>query len=171
MTLLPAVAASVPGGGAHTLGVITGVGAGGALLGALYLAKKATPLLGRVVGVASVVFAFFLIVLSFAHSLALILVVAFFSGIGLFLQMGCANTIIQSMVSDEKRGRVLSFFNFALLGVAPFGSLLIGALAQKFGLAHTFLLDGVLCLIGALFFCKFVTRINQQVAARIGVAA
>lgn len=171
LTLLPALAARVPGGGARTLGLLTGTGAAGSLLGALYLARKGSPILGRVIAASGLIFSTFLIVLSFMSRIEWMLVCVFFAGMGMLLQMSCSNTIIQAMVSDEERGRVLSFFNFSLLGVAPFGSLLIGSVAQRLGLDRAFLICGILCLVGALVFARRADQINRRIATRIGLAA
>jgi len=171
MTLLPAIAGQIPGGGASTLGMITGTGAAGALLGALYLARKGSPILGRVAAVSGIIFSVALIALGFTQRIELVLFLSFFAGLGMLLEMSSCNTMIQAMVPDEKRGRVMSFFTFSLLGVAPFGSLLIGAVAQRIGIEQTLLLNGGLSLVGALVFLKHSERINQRISARIEVAA
>jgi MFS family permease len=166
MTLFPALAAKVPGGGAHTLGWIASTGGLGALVGSIYLARKGSALLGRVIGVSSLTFGLFVILLSQAHAFGWMLACVFFTGLGIMLQASAGNTVIQTLVEDEKRGRVMSFFSFSILGIAPFGSLLIGAAAQKLGLESTLLLSGVLCVAGALVFMQKAKGINQRVSEK-----
>ena len=81
----------------------------------------------------------------------------------MMLQLASSNTMIQSTVDDDKRGRVLSFFNVSLLGMAPFGSLLMGFSAEHLGLHTALLINGIICLIGATYFLKKADKINDYV--------
>jgi MFS family permease len=168
MSLLPAIAATVPGGGAHTLGWISAATGLGSLVGALYLTyREGPPDLGAIIAFGGLNMGTFLVALSRVHMLPLILVCVFMTGLGMMLQMSSTNTIIQTLVEDDKRGRVISFLTLALFGTAPFGSLLMGTMAQHYGLNTTFLINGSICLIGAYFFIKHASMINAQVIAHV----
>ena len=71
------------------------------------------------------------------------------AGFGFMVQMASSNTVIQTIVDDEKRGRVMSFYMMAFLGTAPFGSLIAGSLSSRIGAPNTLMLGGVCCVIGA----------------------
>ncbi len=164
VNLLPALAASLPGGGAHTLGYLSASTGLGSLVGALYLAyRKGPPDLGGIVAFGGLTMAAFLIVLSRVQLLPYVLVAVFMTGMGMMLQMSSTNTIIQTLVEDDKRGRVISFLTLGLFGTAPFGSLIMGSLAEHFGLRATFLACGIICFIGAYFFIKKANKINSQI--------
>ena len=85
------------------------------------------------------------------------------TGLGMMLQMSSTNTIIQTLVEDDKRGRVISFLTLSLFGTAPFGSLLMGAIAQHYGLSSMFLINGIACSCGAYYFIKKAPLINGQI--------
>lgn len=164
INIFPALAASLPNGGAHTLGWISAATGLGSLVGALYLTyRKGPPDLGAIIAFGGLNMGAFLIVLSRVHVLPFVLVSVFMTGLGMMLQMSSTNTIIQTLVEDDKRGRVISFLTLALFGTAPFGSLLMGSMAEHLGLANTFLINGSICLIGAYFFIKQAPSINAHI--------
>jgi MFS family permease len=164
----PAIAAKVPNGGSHALGWITSCVGIGSFLSALYLSnRKGLPTLARIVGGAGIAFSFFLIILSRLDNFHYILFSVFTTGMTMMLQLASSNTIIQSTVDDDKRGRVLSFFNVSLLGIAPFGSLIMGFSAEHLGLHTALLINGIICLIGASFFyATKASKINEYVLSR-----
>jgi MFS family permease len=168
INVFPALAASFPGGGAHTLGYLS-AGAGlGSLVGALYLAyRKGPPDLGGIIAFGGLNMGAFLLALGLVREFPLVLICVFMSGMGLMLQMSATNTIIQTLVEDDKRGRVISFLTLALFGTAPFGSLLMGSMAEHYGLSVTFIINGVFCLVGAYLFIRKATMINDQVIFHI----
>ena len=91
---------------------------------------------------------------------------------GMMLQMASSNSIIQTVVDDDKRGRVMSFYMMAFAGTAPFGSLLAGSLASTIGVSYTLLLGGFLCVIGALLFAlkrKEIKDLIQPVYYKMGI--
>jgi MFS family permease len=164
INVFPALAASLPNGGAHTLGYISAATGLGSLVGALYLAyRKGPPDLGAIIAFGGLNMGAFMIALSFVHALPLILMCVFMTGMGLMLQMSSTNTIIQTLVDDEMRGRVISFLTLGLFGTAPFGSLLMGTMAEHIGLPRTFLFNGSICLVGAYFFIKRAPGINRHI--------
>lgn len=132
--LLPVFAADELGGGPHALGLLTAASGLGALSGALYLASRASVLgLGRVIVAATVTLDLALVGFSRSGSLALSAALLVFAGAGMMVQMAAANTLIQTMVDDDKRGRVMGLFGMAFQGSAPFGGLLAGWLAGSVG--------------------------------------
>jgi MFS family permease len=86
-----------------------------------------------------------------------------FTGFGMMVQMACANTLIQTMVEDDKRGRVMSFYSMAFMGVAPFGSLLAGSLASRIGAPATNIIGGAICIVGAAIFARNLPALRKLV--------
>jgi len=171
--LMPVFATTVFQGGPHTLGLLMTSSGCGALLGALWLAQRRSVVgLGRVIPTASALFGAGLICFSFTHVLWLALPCLTLAGFGFMVQMASSNTVIQTIVDDEKRGRVMSFYMMAFLGTAPFGSLIAGSLSQKIGAAHTLLLGGSCCIAGAMWFASALPAIRKAVRpiyVRLGI--
>jgi MFS family permease len=139
----------------HVLGWLMAASGVGALVGALSLAARRSVLgLGRVIPMASGAFGLGLIGFSLCHVLWLSLLLMVVTGFGFMMQMASSNTLLQTIVEDDKRGRVMSFYTMAFMGTAPFGSLLAGGLAERIGAPHTLLYGGLGCLVGALGFAK-----------------
>ena len=151
--LLPIFAAQVLHGGAATLGWLTGASGIGALVSALSLAvRKSVVGLARMLQVAAAVLGGALILFGLSHTLWLSLVLMVFAGFGLMQGAAASNTIIQSLVPEGKRARAMSYYTMAFFGAAPFGSLLAGALAHRFGAPHTVIVTGLFCIAGSLWF-------------------
>jgi MFS family permease len=162
--LMPIFASQVLHGGAHTLGFLMGASGVGAIGGGAFLATRKNVLgLGRVVPFAAVVFGVALIALGLSHFLWLSLVLMLFVGGAMMTQMASSNTILQTLVQDDKRGRVMSFFSMAFLGMAPFGSLLAGGLAHKIGAPRTVMISGAICIAGAAWFASQLSVIREIV--------
>jgi MFS family permease len=159
--LLPVFAGQVLHGGAHTLGWLTGASGIGALISALSLAvRKSVVGLTRMLQIASAMLGVALILFGLSHTLWLSLVLMVFVGFGLMQGASVSNTIIQSLVSDDKRARVMSYYTMAFFGTAPFGSLLAGALAHRIGAPHTVIITGAFCIAGALWFSIDLPKIR-----------
>ncbi len=151
--LLPIFAGDVLHGGAHTLGWLTGASGIGALVSAISLAfRKSVVGLTRMIQIASTVFGVALILFGLSHTLWLSLVLMLFGGFGMMQAAAGANTVIQTLVPEDKRGRVMSYYTMAFVGSAPFGSLLAGALARWIGAPITVMLTGACVVAGALWF-------------------
>lgn len=162
--LMPIFAGGVLHGGAHTLGFLMGASGVGALFGAMSLAARRTVLgLGRVVPFAAAAFGAGLIGFSLSRYLWLSLLLMLITGGAMMEQMAASNTILQTIVDDDKRGRVMSFYSMAFMGMAPFGSLLAGALANRIGAPATLLLGGALCIAGAAWFATRLPQIRKLV--------
>src|SRR5713101_2612297 len=143
--LMPVVAGKILHGGPHTLGFLMGSIGLGALTGAMYLASRKTIVgLGRWIPTAATIFGSGLIAFSFSRVLWLSMLLLFVAGFGLMVQMASSNTILQTISEDNKRGRVMSFYAMAFMGMAPFGSLLAGSLASKIGVPATLSVNGAL---------------------------
>jgi MFS family permease len=162
--LMPVYAKDILQGGSHTLGFLASSAGLGALSGALYLASRKTVIgLGGWISYASGIFGLGLVLLSISKTLWLSLIILYVVGFGMMVQMASSNTIIQTIVDEDKRGRVMSFYTMAFLGVAPIGSLLAGSLASKIGTPSTILASGIVCLIGSIFFRRELPEIRKLI--------
>lgn len=162
--LIPVFAKEILHGGSDTFGFLMGAAGFGALLGAVYLASRETILkLSRLIPAATALFAIGLIILSFSKLLIFSIILMVFIGLGLMLQTASSNTILQTITDDDKRGRVMSFYTIAIMGTAPFGSLLAGYLAKLIGTPATILISGTTCLAGALIFLKKLPELKTIV--------
>jgi MFS family permease len=162
--LMPVYAKEVLGGGSDTFGFLMGAAGLGALLGAIYLASRESLLkLGRIIPIASALFGIGLISISFSRFFLLSLVILVFTGIGMMLHTASSNTIIQTITDDDKRGRVMGFYTMAIMGTAPFGSLIAGALAKAIGTPATIFVGGTTCLAGAIIFLRKLPELKTLV--------
>jgi MFS family permease len=151
--LLPIFAGQVLHGGATTLGWLTGASGVGALVSALSLAVRKTVLgLTRMLQLASGMLGVALIIFGFSHTLWVSLLLMVVVGFGLIQSASVSSTIIQTLVPDDKRGRIMSYYTMAFFGASPFGSLLAGALAHRIGAPHTVMFTGACCVAGSLWF-------------------
>ena len=159
--LLPLFAAQVLHGGPATLGWLTGASGVGALVSALSLAiRKSVVGLTRMVQIAAAMLGGGLILFGLSHVLWLSLVLMVFVGFGLMQCASASNTIIQSLVAEDKRARVMSYYTMAFFGAAPFGSLLAGVLAHRIGAPHTVIFTGAFCIAGSLWFTFDLPRVH-----------
>ena len=162
--LMPAVSANVLHGGAHTLGFLMTASGAGALGGALYLASRRSVLgLGRAMAVASTTFGVGLVAFSLSRSLVLSLLVLPVVGAGMMITMAATNTIIQTLVREELRGRVMAFYTMAFLGTAPIGSLIAGVAADRIGPQRTILFGGLSCIAAGTWFAFNLPRLREMV--------
>jgi MFS family permease len=151
--LLPLYAGSILGGGPHTLGFLMTASGSGALLGAFFLATRRGPEgLYRVIPIAAMAFGAGLIGFALSRLLWLSLGFMVLAGFGLMVQFASSNTLLQTVVDDNKRGRVLSFFLMAYFGTTPLGSLVAGSLAARYGAPVTLAIGGACCIAGAVWF-------------------
>ncbi|HEY9677692.1 MAG TPA: MFS transporter [Drouetiella sp.] len=173
--LMPAFAKDVFHGNAETLGYLTGASSAGSVVAAFLLTsrrKKAN--LGSLIIMGCAVCGLSLVAFGFCRFLPLSLLAVAFAGFGSMIVMAGSNTLIQMIVDEDKRGRVMSFVVMAFLGLAPFGCMIAGALANKIGVGNTTVLAGICTALLAVFFRANVTGIKQQVVpslvdAEIGV--
>ena len=162
--LLPAVAKETLHGGPSTFGFLTGMSGLGALIGSLYLASRQSVRgLIRLTAMASGVFGVALMLFAAARVLWAALLILFVIGFSMLVQMAASNTVLQTLVEDDKRGRVMSLYLMAFMGLVPWGSLLAGFLATRIGLGRTLFLEGAACLAGALVFARQLPRLRSLV--------
>jgi MFS family permease len=163
--LMPVFAKEIFHGGPHTLGFLMSASGMGALLGALHLARRPDARgLDRWVLKAGIIFGAGLISFSFAPFLWLGAPAMIVAGFGMMIQLASSNTMLQLLVDDDKRGRLMSFYTMAFMGVAPFGSLYAGALASRIGAPATVMIGGACCLLGALWFALRLPKLRPEMA-------
>jgi MFS family permease len=164
VVLMPIFAARVLHGGPHTLGFLMGAMGVGALASALSLAARKTVRgLIRIIPVSAVVFAIGLIGFGLSHWFWLSIVAVLIAGMGMMQGMAASNTIIQTLVTEDKRGRVMSFYTMAFMGMAPFGSLLAGSLASAIGAPIAVIVTGTVVLLGAAWFFTRLPAIRRVI--------
>ena len=162
--LMPVFARDIFHGGPKTLGFLVATSGIGALAGALYLAARTSVVgLGRIIAMTAALFGLGIIAFSFSRVLWVSMIILLFSGFSMMVQMASSNTILQTIVDEDKRGRIMSFFALSFLGMAPFGSLLAGSLASRIGAPNTLLFGGVCCIFGALIFTSKLPLIRKQI--------
>lgn len=162
--LMPVFAARVLHGGPHTLGYLMAAIGVGALVGAVGLAIRKTILgLGRVIPLSAAIFGVALIGFASSRSLWLSLTLLLATGYGMMRNLAASNTLLQTILEESKRGRVMSFYAMAFAGMSPFGSLLAGVAAARFGAPATVAASGVFCLTGAALFARQLPRMREQI--------
>jgi MFS family permease len=164
MVLMPVFAKEILHGGPHTFGFLMAATGFGALSGALYLAsKKSVVGLCNYIPFAAALFGTALVAFSFSRFQPLSMVLLVFAGLGMMMQMAASNTILQTIVDDDKRGRVMSFYVMAFMGTAPFGSFLAGTLAKYIGSPTTIMIGGLTCITGALLYTRRLKDIRKLI--------
>jgi MFS family permease len=162
--LMPAIVKNILHKDSHALGYLMGGSGVGALCGALFLAsRKSVVGLGRIIPLATTTLGLGLIAFSFSRTLWLSIALMPFAGFGFMVQMASCNTLMQTIVPDEKRGRAMSFFAMAFQGTMPFGSLLAGTMSHKFGSMTTVFLSGLCALASACWFRFQLPSLREQV--------
>ena len=164
IVLMPVFARDILHGGPHTLGFLMGATGIGALAGALYLASRKSVFgLGRIITFSTCLFGCGLIAFSFSRYLPLSLLMMLITGFGMIVSSASCNTIVQTIVDEDKRGRVMSFYAIAFIGMAPFGSLIGGSIAHSIGAPLTLAGCGFLSIAGAILFCYRLPQIRKSV--------
>lgn len=171
--LMPVFAKEILRGGSQTYGFLMGASGIGALIGAVYLASRTTVLrLGRIVPASAILFGAGLTILSFSRLFPIAILLMVIVGAGMMLQTAASNTILQTITDDDKRGRVMSFYTMAVMGTAPFGSLMAGALAKLIGTPFTIMLGGISTIIPAVIFMRKLPELREIVRpiyVRLGI--
>jgi MFS family permease len=173
IVLMPIFASQVLHGGPHTLGYLMGASGVGALISALSLAvRKSVRGLTTMIQIAAVMFGTGLILFGLSRYLALSLVLMLIVGFGMMQGLAASNTVIQTLVPEDKRGRVMSYYTMAFVGMTPFGSLLAGTLAHRFGAPHAVMITGAFCLAGAAWYTtqlKSIRSIMRPIYIEMGI--
>jgi MFS family permease len=164
VVLMPIFAARVLHGGPHTLGFLMGAMGVGALTSALSLAaRKSVRGLIRMIPISAAVFGLGLIGFGLSRVFWLSMIMVLVAGMGMMQGMASSNTIIQTIVSEDKRGRVMSYYTMAFMGMAPFGSLLAGTMAHKVGAPLTVIMNGSAVLLGAAWFMTQLPAVRRKI--------
>jgi MFS family permease len=164
VVLMPIFAARVLHGGPHTLGFLMGSMGLGALISALSLAARKHVLgLVKMIPLATAIFGLGLIGFGLSRSFWLSMFMVFIAGMGMMQGMAASNTVIQTVVSEDKRGRVMSYYTMAFVGMAPFGSLLAGSMAHAVGAPWTVIVSGALVLAGAAWFTTRLPAVRREI--------
>jgi MFS family permease len=162
--LMPVIATDVLGGGANTLGMLMTATGLGALVGSTYLASRHTVVgLGRRIAQAAMLFGLALIAFAASRDLRVSLVLLPFSGAGFIVALAATNTVVQTVVPESLRGRVMSFYTVAFLGTAPIGSLLAGLAAERIGAPATIAIGGSACIVGGAWFYTTLPRLRALI--------
>ena len=163
-TLMPVFAKEILHGGPKTLGLLMAATGVGALSGALYLAsRRGHNGLWKIIAIAASIFGIGLIAFSRSQILTLSLFLMILTGFGMMVYLASSNTALQAIVDDDKRGRVMSIYTTAFMGITPFGSLFAGVLASVAGAPNTLLIGGAFCILGSLFFAKRLSLLEKTV--------
>lgn len=173
MVLMPIFASDVLHGGPHTLGFLLGASGVGALISAISLAlRKTVRGLTTMIQISAALFGVGLICFGFSRILLLSMLLMVVVGFGMMQGLAASNTVIQTLVPEDKRGRVMSYYTMAFVGMAPFGSLLAGGLAHRFGAPHAVMITGAFCLAGSLWFTtrlKSIRKIMRPIYVEMGI--
>jgi MFS family permease len=173
LVLMPIFATNVLHGGPQTLGLLTAAMGVGALAGALLVSSRKTVLgLGRQIAWSSIAFGVGVIAFAFSSVLWISLLLLAAVGFSMMMETAATNTILQTIVEDDKRGRVMSFYATAFVGMAPLGSLLAGSLACRIGAVHTVQIAGAMCFFGSLLFTRqlpVLRRMIRPIYQRMGI--
>jgi len=162
--LMPIIADKVLGGGAHTLGFLTAATGLGALACAVALAMRGSVRgLGKWLGIAAAILGVSLILFGLSRSFWWSMVLMFGAGYGMMQQIVTSNTILQTIVADDKRGRVMSFYSMSVFGFLPIGSLFAGMLASWMGAPNTLILGGALCLLASVWYFGRLPEIRRVI--------
>lgn len=173
MVLMPIFAAQVLHGGPHTLGFLMGAVGVGSLVSALSLVlRRSVRGLLKIIPIGSAIFGAGLIAFGFSHAQWLSLLMMLVTGFGMMQGLTTSNTILQTLVDEKLRGRVMSYYTMAFVGMAPFGSLLAGAMAHAIGAPRTVMISGLACMLGSLWFWSRMTAIRAEmrpIYERLGI--
>jgi MFS family permease len=171
--LMPIFAAQVLHGGPHTLGFLMGALGVGALISALSLVlRKSVRGLLKMIPTAAAAFGIGLVLFGLSHLVWLSMILLLLVGFGMMQGLTASNTIIQTIVPEEMRGRVMSYYTIAFVGMAPFGSLLAGGLANAIGAPWTVVISGASCILGAAWFTtrmKTVRKAMRPIYEQLGI--
>lgn len=173
MVLMPVFASEVLGGGPRTLGMLMSAAGAGALSAGLYLASRSSVRgLGRLIMVGSTLFGAALVAFSQSRSAWISFALLVLTGFGMMATTASCNTVLQTIVDEDKRGRVMSLYTMAFMGMAPFGGLLAGSVASRIGAPATLLLSGLAVLCAAAWFARNFAALREQVVPiyeRLGI--
>jgi MFS family permease len=160
--LIPIFATSILHGGAETLGFLMAAVGVGALMGGIYLSSRQSVIgLGKIIAFSPAALGIGLIIFSHSRILWLSLLMMLIVGCASILQIASSNTILQTIVEEDKRGRLMSLYTMSFLGILPFGNLAAGTLADRIGAPNTVTIGGIFCILSSLVFAKQLPRLRH----------
>ena len=164
LVLMPLFAGQVLHGGPYTMGfLMSAVGVGTLICSATMMMRSSVRGLIGMLPVGATAFGVGLVCFGFSNSLWISMPLMLLTGFGMMQGMTASNTLVQTVVDEKMRGRVMSYCGMAFYGMAPFGSLLSGTMAHAFGAQHTVIICGIACIAGALLFCTQLKKIRTEV--------
>ncbi len=162
--LMPIFAKDILHGGPNTLGYLLGATGLGALTGAIFLAaRKSVVGLGKWIAIAAIIMGSALAVFSISKNFILSLLLLYPTGFGMMVHMASSNTVLQTIVDDDKRARLMSLYAMSFMGMTPLGSLLAGAIAGRIGAPLTLAIGGMITVLGALIFMRKLPEMRKLV--------
>lgn len=166
--LMPVFAASILHRGSSGLGILMGSVGTGALVGSFYIGmRRNLSGMGRIAAISCAIFGLSSAIFAYSTNFYLSIVLLLFTGFGMFAQLTTANTMLQTLVPDDLRGRLMSLYSLVVVGLAPFGSLLSGWMAEKWGSPVAVAASGAACLAAALVFAAWIPKIRPHVRATL----
>lgn len=166
--LMPIFADRVLNGNARTLGILMSSSGIGALIASLLLAaRKSVRGQAQCIFVGAIIFGFSFIGIGFTHNMFFAVLMLFTLGFGMILGLISSNTMLQQMVDNDKRGRVMSLYTMAFIGTVPWGNLFAGSIAQKLGISNAFILLGGLLIVAALWYYRYAKNIDFDAYIKI----
>jgi MFS family permease len=164
IVIMPVFARDILAGDSRTYGFLMAASGIGAITGALFLASQTNVArLSKIILLSMSTFAVGAIIFSLSRTMWFSMIMMVFIGFGLMSLIVSLNTLLQTIVDDRKRGRVMSLYTMSFLGMAPLGSLLAGTAAHSIGAPMTVLLCGVLCLLAVILFSRKLPQISKMI--------
>ncbi len=165
---LPVFAGDILMGDSQLLGLLVGSVGAGALTGAFYLTSRSNVQgIPRLISMTALLFAIALMAFSITTSKWLAMPLLFVAGFGMIVQFASTNTLLQTVVAEDKRGRVMSLYGLSFMGITPLGSLLIGSVASGFGVPLTLLVSAAVCLVSAFLFLRKLKVVREMTAQHL----
>lgn len=160
--LMPIFATEVLHGGPQTLGFLMAASGVGALIGAIYLTSRQSVLgLVKIIAFSPAILGIGLIIFSLSRVFWFSLLIMLLIGFGSILEIASSNTFIQTIIEDDKRGRVMSLWTMSFIGIVPMGNLFAGTLASLIGAPNTLMISGSFCILGSLVFAKQLPALSR----------
>lgn len=164
--ILPILATEVLQGGSETLGLLTAALGVGALISGTYLSlRNSLNGMAELIAIAPAILGSGLIALAFSTEVWQTVLMIMVIGFSFLLQSASSNTMIQTLVEDDKRGRVMSLYIMAFLGMVPLGNLFVGTLVSLIGISLTLVITGSFCLLGSLLFSRQLPKLHRLIQA------
>jgi len=162
--LLPAYAKEILHGGSDTLGYLMSSMGAGALFAALYMASRKSVIgLGKIISTNIILLGLGIILAAFSKQIYFSSIVFFLTGLSMIFTLSSINTLLQTITDDDKRGRVMSFYSMALMGIYPLGNLLAGSIASGIGIPYTLLIMGFITILSGIWFGKGIASMKMDI--------